>query len=72
MAAPKVLIPRQTKRLVNTLNRTENIQTWDYDNAYAQRIKDLCNASGVATRCIKGIRVLSLVEALPILPLINK
>lgn len=53
MAAPKVLIPRQTKRLVNTLNRTENIQTWDYDNAYAQRIKDLCNASGVATRCIK-------------------
>lgn len=49
----KVVIPRQTKRLVSLLDRQANIRTWDEDNAYPQRIKDLCNASGVATRCIK-------------------
>ena len=49
----KLVIPRQTKRLVSLLDRQANIRTWDEDNAYPQRIKDLCNASGVATRCIK-------------------
>lgn len=53
MSKPKLVIPRQTKRLVSTLDRQANIRTWDFDNAYPQRIKDLCNASGVATRCIK-------------------
>lgn len=53
MAKHHIVIPRQTKRLVNTLNRTEKIITWDSDNAYPQRIADLISASGVSTRCVK-------------------
>lgn len=53
MSNLKLVIPRQTKRLVSILDRQAKIRTWDEDNAYPQRIKDLCNASGVATRCIK-------------------
>jgi len=56
MAKHHIVIPRQTKRLVNTLNRTEKIITWDFDNKYPQRISDLINASGVATRCVKRFK----------------
>ena len=56
MAKHHIVIPRQTKRLVNTLNRTEKIITWDSDNAYPQRISDLISASGVSTRCVKRFK----------------
>ena len=56
MAQHIVVIPRQTKRLVTLLNKTEKIETWDADNAYPQRIIDLNGASGVATRCVKRFK----------------
>ncbi len=49
----KATVTKVTKRIDNTINKTEGIVNYDIDNAYPQRLKDIVNNSGSASGCVK-------------------
>lgn len=48
-----IIIPKSKKRIVIRKLQSEGVLSWDFDNAYAQRIYNLIAASGTASRCVR-------------------